>query len=484
MRPLFLACLPFLFAPLALLADPPASNLRPDILHTAKGEFVQVKPMRPLTLNAHVTQFAYEPLGIEVAVVGQEAQGDNTVHFVKVLDARTGHEMERLTQVAPAEDASRYFHLMGWSASGKCLMVQRYATPDPEPDQPMQYLRWDISAVVPVTQIVDPASALPVGVRTPYAEDHVSPTGRWVLFEQRYATRGADGKFGLEQTAYLLYDPERNTFRVVPVPDKTWSVGWADAGHLRVHCEGPERQLDLSQDVVTDQRLPHSDAPTPAPASKHYPDLTLDVEERLQTDVKTGVKSGGRINSHLLWIRRTPPGKLALGVAAAGLTPGDDDPQAAWSPNGKQIAFLAYGDLFVTDLTDPGPLPKEKLALGLPLTCPEERLLAVSDLKQIGLGLLQFTQDADETWPPAEDIDETILPYVKDRSVYAVSGSHWTYLAPTKRDAAGKIVPMSLADMDEPAQTEIGTLDVPCARVVLYADGHVKSFPKTQETAP
>lgn len=55
---------------------PRFSNLRSDILYTHKGEFVQVSPMRPLTLNAHVTQFAYDPLGIEIAAVGSETAGE------------------------------------------------------------------------------------------------------------------------------------------------------------------------------------------------------------------------------------------------------------------------------------------------------------------------------------------------------------------------------------------------------------------------
>ncbi len=470
--------LPCLLSLLALLsfpsaADPPASALRPDILYTRRGEFVRVMPMRPLTRDAHAQQFAYEPLGIEIAVVGQEVEGDNTVHFVKVLDARTGHEMERLTQAVPAEDDGGGFRLVGWSATGKHLLMQRYAPDDTR--ETNQFVSWDVSVGTPTIHEIDLTSALPPGSRATYAQDHVSPRGHRVLFEQKYALRGEDGKFGPEQTAYLLYDPERGTFRAIAMPNKTWDVGWADEGHLRVHCAGPDRQLDLSRDIVTGQTVPYSDVPTPALASAHYPDLTLDVEQRLQTDTKTDAKSGGRINSHILWIRRTPPGRLALGVAAAGLTAGDDDPQAAWSPTGKQIAFLAHGDLCVTDLAEPGPLPKEKLALGLPLTCPEERAVAQSDLKQIGLGLIQYTQDYDETLPPAADVDERIYPYIQNRSVYGFQGSHWIYLPPKD---------LGLAAMEEPARTEIGTLDTPCAHNVLYADGHVKSFPRGQEAAP
>lgn len=93
MRPLLFvfSCLLLLASALTAFADaPPPTSLRPDVLYTHQGEFVQVKPMRPLTLNAHVEQFAYDPLGIEIASVGSEPQGENTLHFVKTVDVRTG----------------------------------------------------------------------------------------------------------------------------------------------------------------------------------------------------------------------------------------------------------------------------------------------------------------------------------------------------------------------------------------------------------
>ena len=95
--PLPLVLLAFVSLALPSAADPTAppprpSNLRSDILYTHKGEFVQVKPMRALTLNAHIAQFAYDPLGLEIAVAGSETSGDQITRFVKTLDAHTGRE--------------------------------------------------------------------------------------------------------------------------------------------------------------------------------------------------------------------------------------------------------------------------------------------------------------------------------------------------------------------------------------------------------
>lgn len=89
-----------LLAPLAVLPRP-VHALRPDILYLGDGKFVQISPTRPVTLNAHVTQFAYDPLGQRVAVVGSETGGDTATLFVKTIDVHSGQESSRLTMTAP-----------------------------------------------------------------------------------------------------------------------------------------------------------------------------------------------------------------------------------------------------------------------------------------------------------------------------------------------------------------------------------------------
>jgi hypothetical protein len=463
--------LPLLFL-VAVFALPihaaPPSNLRTDILYTTRGEFVQVRPMRPLTLNAHVQQFAYDPLGVEVAFVGSEVQGDQIVHFVKTMDVRTGHEMSRLTVTTPTNADTGGFILAGWSRSGKYLLVQRFA---PDPQEPTmatkEYLRWDLSASPSVTRPLDPSAHLPAEAVPVDGSVYgiPSPHCRWIVFRQGYQSQDAAGKLGPEGFAYVLYDPERDTYRLLALPVDARTFEWADDGHLLI------RQKEVVQrfDVVTGWVSPLGAASTnSAPAaSNKYPDLTLDVEHRLLEDARG---SGGHLDSCLLWVRRTLAGRQPLGAASAGLTSGGDDPQAVWSPTGKQIAFLAHGDLCVTNLTttvEPGP--REKMAVGLPLTCAEEKQLAMSSLKQIGLALTQYAQDFDEHYPPTEGLNDAIYPYLKTRDVFQVGSHRFVYQLPGGT---------SLAKIDSPAETPMGMIDLPCARVVLYVDSHVKSLPK------
>ncbi len=237
LRCLALSCLLFLLASCALStgAAPQPSSLRPDILYTTRGEFVQVRPMRPLTLNAHVQQFAYEPLGIEVAFTGSEVQGDQTVYFVKTMDVRTGHEMSRLTVMGPSDSDSAGFLLTGWSLSGKYLLLLRFV---PDPQNPTmaakEYLRWDLSASPPMTRPIDPSAHLPAEALPVDGSVYgiPSPHRRWIVFRQGYQSRDAEGKLGREGFAYVLYDPERDLYRLLALPADARTFEWTDDGHL------------------------------------------------------------------------------------------------------------------------------------------------------------------------------------------------------------------------------------------------------------
>ena len=457
---------------------PAPSNLRGDILYTHRGEFVQVKPMRPLTLTAHVEQFAYDPLGIEIAVSGSDVQGDQTIHFVKTIDSRTGHEISRMTLTSQTGESGYDLMLLGWSPSGKYLLVQQFS-PDPKEFETelVKFLRLDLSATPPVTRIVDPLAAFPLEEQSPdsegSADGHLSPDGRWVSFSQLIQTQKPNGRL-VKELECVLYDLEHDTLKVLALPPKiAFSGEWGDKTHVKFRQGGEDKWFD----VVTDQITPAPASPlTLIPlTSRAYPDLSLDTQSPVQQDAQS---KEGRLGSYIIWIRRTSFGKLPLGVAAAGLMPrpqipeypGRDNPNAAWSPTGKQIAFVANNDLYVTDLmTATEILPREKSAVGLKLSCPEEQALAVQNLSQIGLGIIQYAQDYDETLPRADGFMRTLSPYLESADVFQVDGHPFVYEQPAD---------LALASIEAPADTEQGYMDLPCARVVLFCDGHVKVFKK------
>ncbi len=474
------ALLAFVCLALPAAADPAAplprlSNLRSDILYTHRGEFVQVKPMRALTLNAHVSQFAYDPLGLEIAIVGSETSGDQTTDFVKTFDAHTGKEISRYAVTAPTDAQSTGLGLLGFSTSGRYLLLQQFT---PEPNDPStaqtEFLRWDLSADPPTMHVINPQSALPPEQQSAdlagSADANLSPDRRWLAFNQSVHALKDDGNPGPDQNTHLLYDPERDTFRVLTLPPHASSFFWSDNTHLQIWQDGKRKQFD----VVTGQIIPLTTPLDSAPSSvsKQYPDFLLDTEPQTLWDKR---QHSGSLDACVLWIHRTPYGQVPLGVAAAGLMPNyqedgqNHDPQAVWSPTGKQIAFVASGDLCVTDLVSATEaLPHEKMAVGLKLSCAEEQELAVSNLKQIGLALIQNIQDNDEKYPDANGLVKTLAPYAKTTDIFQTDGHAFVYERPG----------VSLANVESPATTENGYIDLPCARIVLFCDGHVKVFAK------
>ena len=452
---------------LAALVLPAAADPRPDILYTTRREFVRVSPPRQLTLNADIYQFAYDPLGLEVACIGAESPNGQVNYFVKTLDVRTGHELHRLTISATA-GANAGFKFLGWTPSGKFLLLERTQPKDDGSGESVTDLvRWDLSADPPKVRPVEARFMLPKGAQLIGTYRTASPQGRWVLL------RGDYGLKEKQQSVYQMYDAEQDTLRTLaPPPGAEMEGAWTGDSHLPVRT-GPEHKRQ-QMDVVTGQITPlNKNADDNSAASRLFPDLTVFTDPETQRDSSRS----GAFDSTRLWVCCVPRLKQPLSAAGAGLTMSADDPQAVWSPTGRQIAYLNNGDLCVTDVAPVDaaePLGNEKYTLGLPLTCPEERDVAISKLKQIGLALVQYTQDNDEKFPPAEGIDGTLLPFLKDRSAVSIGSVHWVYHAPAD---------LSYAAMDAPANVVLGTMDLPCGRLSLMADGHVKSL-KAQEKPP
>jgi hypothetical protein len=271
-----------------------------------------------------------------------------------------------------------------------------------------------------------------------------------------------------------LYSPAQDKTETFTLPQGESAGGWLDETHLLLLSQTGDTTHFFSWELATVKqheipqptKMPDQNVKDNGRVSPKSPALTLDVEARFHPDKQ----SAAGVNSHLLWLRRANVPRR-LSAISVGLTPGMADPSAVWSPTGKQIAFLDHGDLWVTDLTERDATSKERYLAGEKLPCPEERLVAAESLKQIGLAILQYTQDNDENYPALAGLIGNIRPYLPPDALLAVSGHPFVYHAPEN---------LSLAADDSPANTVLGTIDLPCGQVALMADGHVKnmSIPK------
>ncbi len=105
---------------------------------------------------------------------------------------------------------------------------------------------------------------------------------------------------------------------------------------------------------------------------------------------------------------------------------------------------------------------------------------SVRNLKQIGLGMIQYVQDFDEQFPPMQSTalaKKAIYPYVKSEAVFQSPVTHEPYRPNTSlsyHSIAEIIAPSSMVAYYEASAASDGL------RAVLFADGHVTRLPDAE----
>lgn len=124
------------------------------------------------------------------------------------------------------------------------------------------------------------------------------------------------------------------------------------------------------------------------------------------------------------------------------------------APNGNAVLYVSQGAAWVTRMLR---VPKDEFKAAQIRT---QRTIVISNGKQLGLGVIMWAMDHDETLPSPDNISAEIGPYIKNESL--LEGFNYTY-------KGGPI-----GDIAEPANTVLGTVEGPGGVAVIYADGHVK----------
>lgn len=142
-----------------------------------------------------------------------------------------------------------------------------------------------------------------------------------------------------------------------------------------------------------------------------------------------------------------------------------DSALAEVSPKGDAILYAAHGAAFFREIKR---IDAQQLRKALNQA---EREKYLKQAKQIALATLMYVQDYDELFPPNfgnEGVAEVLMPYIKERGVFEVDGVFaFRYLLDGQW----------IGNLDSPASTEVGYLEVSGGRMVIFADGHVKWVP-------
>ncbi|MDW8291125.1 MAG: hypothetical protein RMM06_10400 [Armatimonadota bacterium] len=170
---------------------------------------------------------------------------------------------------------------------------------------------------------------------------------------------------------------------------------------------------------------------------------------------------------------------LEVAIVPAELRSGEDKAQvrSAWLV-GKKGRVLVCADVQVADLSPAGDAvwyvsqgaawiaPLRKLSRQQYEALYREKLqeTAVSYAKQIGLALMMYVQDFDETFPPnTGDLQWLLLPYLKDSRFFNLPGTNFFYLMNME----------TLGSIQTPSETMVGYIQTPYGRAVIWAVGHV-----------
>ncbi len=124
------------------------------------------------------------------------------------------------------------------------------------------------------------------------------------------------------------------------------------------------------------------------------------------------------------------------------------------SPDGKVVAYRAQGSSWIAPLKS-YPLEEFKVKVAI-----AQRATAMSNAKQLGLAIIMYAADMDETLPPQGDIQNLIKPYLLNDSLF--QGFEYTYTGGP------------LSHIASPAETQLGYVETSGGRAVIFSDGHVK----------
>lgn len=436
-------------------------------VYLGHGETLTISPAQPLSWKAHVGEFAYQPGSLEAAYTGLQTDGDTVTQFVRLVGLKRGETGTLLSATGPVNMVETPFPytLSGWSGDGRYLLTSHDEWVRLADGTGFDSHRvWDSIDVgaspFKVRRIPLPdqsgADSVPLGEFVP------SPSGK--LFAIQWRLRNADAASTLRVA--FLYDPARDTLRRMTLPANTLDLEWLDDTHLTLEVLVKHAHTFLSHDIVTDEEKPATRKfAEPVSVPRAYPELRLSMSIT-PLDVP-GPNPQSRTDGGSLWLNVAGARPKLPSRCLATFT-GHLDPQPTLAPDQSSALWLEHGALFGAKFAITDASVWEKYDAGEPLSCEEEREIAQSNAKQIGLGLMQYVQDYDEQYPPAENFKGGVMPYIKNDALLSVGNVPFSYAAPAD---------LSMEHMDDVTRTVLGTFALPCATVTLYADGHVKLLP-------
>jgi prepilin-type processing-associated H-X9-DG protein len=205
--------------------------------------------------------------------------------------------------------------------------------------------------------------------------------------------------------------------------------------------------LDLAKNSLSPCSRPEGATPMLGPTVRDaVPEL------RISTEVQSIGKGTSARTMDSVWLAADgapdKKGRPSTALIAA------ESPYADLNPTGDSVLYILKGSLFVRKIQK---LSLEDFEEAYSI---QDRREIMANAKQIGLALMMSAADNDGRLPGSEGLGDSLYRYLKDGG-YS-SGFVYTF-------GGGR-----LDDIQNPADTQLGYIDGPGGRAVLFGDGHVK----------
>jgi len=350
------------------------------------------------------------------------------------------HRQKRAIEVWKGTGGEKLVLDIQWMAGAPVALLKMYAG-----QREIAENLWDESAVFARLHAANGTLKI-LGEPDRWKEMNVSPVKPFALLlgEESYEVLRADGTLS-SPVPYEQVFASSETRR----PHMSWMLApWtADGTKLvsTVFHQTPEGQTERKFILVDPL------AGTSQPVSQQPPFYEPPVSRRalrieiVPSELKAGTDTA-KVRS--AWL-----------VGSRGRTLICADVQAAdLSPSGDAVWYVSHGAAWVVNLRK---LNREQYEA---IHREALRETVVSNAKQIGLALLMYVQDYDETFPPnTGDIQAVLMPYIKNQEIFNLPGTNFFYLMNAN----------PLPSIERPAETMVGYFQTPYGRAIIWADGHV-----------
>jgi len=350
------------------------------------------------------------------------------------------HRQKRAIEVWKGTGGEKLVLDIQWMAGAPVALLKMYAG-----QREIAENLWDESAVFARLHAANGTLKI-LGEPDRWKEMNVSPVKPFALLlgEEGYQILRADGTI----SAPIAYE-QVFASSAARRPNLSWMLApWtADGTKLvsTVFHQTPEGQTERKFILVDPL------AGTSQPVSQQPPFYEPPVSRRalrieiVPSELKAGTDTA-KVRS--AWL-----------VGSRGRTLICADVQAAdLSPSGDAVWYVSHGAAWVVNLRK---LNREQYEA---IHREALRETVVSNAKQIGLALLMYVQDYDETFPPnTGDIQAILMPYLRNQEIFNLPGTNFFYLMNAN----------PLPSIERPAETMVGYFQTPYGRAIIWADGHV-----------